>query len=94
MPPGRFRPNLHEIGHIDQITQEGRCFTIDNPEDYGGLTGGAQVAVLRYSGETGAVVKQQGTITAVDHDGDRFAVTGLQADQEDLLQEGMSVYLN
>jgi hypothetical protein len=51
------------------------------------------VAVLRYSVETGAVVKVQGTVTSVDQAGARFAVTGSQTDQEDLLREGAPVYL-
>ena len=78
----RPAPYANPIGHIRQLTQEGRCFTIDNPEDYGGLTVGAQVAALRYSGETGAVVKVQGTVTAVDQARAKFSITGPQADQE------------
>ena len=86
-------PYVNPIGHIDQITQDGSRFTFDNPEDSGGLTAGTRVAVLRYSVETGAVVKQQGTVTAVDQAGARFAVTGPWANQEDLLREGAPVYL-
>ena len=86
-------PYANPIGHIDQITQDGFRFTIANPEDSGGLTAGTRVAVLRYSVETGAVVKVQGTITAVDHAGAEFTVTGSQTDQENLLQEGAPVYL-
>ena len=78
----RPAPYANPVGHIDQLTQEGRCFTIDNPEDYGGLTGGAQVAALRYNVETGAVVKVQGTVTAVDQARAKFSITGPQADQE------------
>ena len=59
-------PYVNPIGHIDQLTQEGFGFTIDNPESSGCLTAGARVAALRYSVETGAVVKVQGTVTAVD----------------------------
>ena len=40
------------------------------------MTAGARVAALRHSVETGAVVKVQGTVTAVDQAGARFAVTG------------------
>ena len=86
-------PYANPIGHIDQITQEGYLFAFDNQEDYGALTVGARVAVLRYSRETGAIVKVEGTITAVDHAGARFAVTGSQTGQEDLLREGAPVYL-
>ncbi len=67
---------MNPIGYIDQITQEGSRFTIDSPEGSGGLTAGTRVAVLRYSVETGAVVKVQGTVTAVDQARTRFAVTG------------------
>ena len=45
------------------------------------------MAVLRHSVETGAVVKVQGTVTAVDQAGARFAVTGPWANQEDLLKD-------
>ena len=84
---------MNPIGYIDQITQEGSRFTIDRPEGSGGLTAGTRVAVLRYSVETGAVVKVQGTVTAVDQARTRFAVTGPWANQEDLLREGAPVYL-
>ena len=43
--------------------------------------------------ETGAVVKAQGTVTAVDQAGARLAVTGPWANQEDLRREGTPVYL-
>ena len=75
-------PYVNPIGHIDQLTQEGFGFTIDNPESSGCLRSGSRVAALRYSMETGAVVKVQGTVTAVDHDRAKFSVTGPQADQE------------
>ena len=58
-----------------------------NPEDSGGLTAGARAAVLRHSVETGAVVKVQGTVTAVDQAGAKSAVTGPWANQEDLLKD-------
>ena len=45
------------------------------------------MAALRHSVETGAVVKVQGTVTAVDQAGARFAVTGPWANQEDLLKD-------
>ena len=45
------------------------------------------MAVLRHSVETGAVVKVQGTITAVDQAGAKSAVTGPWANQEDLLKD-------
>jgi hypothetical protein len=83
-------PYANPTGRIDwitQITQDGSRFIIDNPEDSGGLTAGARVAVLRHSVETGAVVKVQGTVTAVDQAGARFAVTGPWANQEDLLKD-------
>jgi hypothetical protein len=51
------------------------------------------VAVLRYSVETGAVVKVQATVTAVDQARARFDVTGPWANQEDLRREGAPVYL-
>ena len=86
-------PYTNPIGHIDQLTQDGCGFTIDNPEGFDALTVGAQVAALRYSGKTGAVVKVQGTVTAVDQARSRFAVTGPCADQEDLLRKGAPVYL-
>ena len=50
-------PYANPIGHIGQITQERSGFAFDNPEDSGGLTAGARVAVLRRSVETGTVVK-------------------------------------
>ena len=87
----RPAPYANPIGHVDQITQDGFRFTIANPEDSGCMTAGARVAVLRYSRETGAVVKVQGTVTAVDQAGAKFAVTG--PDQEDLLREGAPVHL-
>ena len=86
-------PDANPIGHIDQITQDGSRFAFDNPDGLGAPTAGAQVAVLRYSRETGAIVKVEGTITAVDHAGSEFAVTGSQTGQEDLLREGAPVYL-
>ena len=49
--------------------------------------------VLRHSVETGAVVKVQGTVTAVAQAWARFAVTGPWANQDDLLREGAPVYL-
>ena len=45
------------------------------------------MAVLRDSVETGAVVKVQGTVTAVDQAGAKSAVTGPWANQEDLLKD-------
>ena len=45
------------------------------------------MAALRHFVETGAVVKVQGTVTAVDQAGARFAVTGPWANQEDLLKD-------
>ena len=39
------------------------------------------------------LVKVQGTVTAVDQAGAKFAVTGPWANQEDLLWEGAPVYL-
>ena len=86
-------PYVNPIGHIDQITQDRFGFTFDNPEDSRALTVGTQVTALRYSVETGAVVKVQGTVTAVDQAGAKFAGTGPQAGQEDLLREGTLVYL-
>ena len=86
----RPAPYANPIGHIDQITQitqEGSGFTIANPEDSGGLTAGARAAVLGHSVETGAVVRVQGTVTAVDQARARFAVTGPWANQEDLLKD-------
>ena len=83
----RPAPYANPIGHIDQITQDGSRFIIDNPEDSGGLTAGARAAALRHSVETGAVVKVQGTVTAVDQAGAKSAVTGPWANQEDLLKE-------
>ena len=83
-------PYANPTGRIDwitQITQDGSRFIIDNPEDSGGLTAGARVAVLRHSVETGAVVKVQGTVTAVDQAGVKSAVTGPWANQEDLLKD-------
>ena len=65
-------PYANPTGRIDwitQITQEGSRFIIDNPEDSGGLTAGARAAALRHCVETGAVVKVQGTVTAVDQPG-------------------------
>ena len=56
-------------------------------EPSGGLTAGARVAVLRHCVETGAVVKVQGTVTAVDQAGAKSAVTGPWANQEDLLKD-------
>ena len=64
-----------------------------NPEDSGYLTAGARAAALRHSVETGAVVKVQGTVTAVNQAGAKFAVTGPSANQEDLRREGAPVYL-
>ena len=86
-------PYTNPIGHIDQITQDGSRFAFDNPEGLGAPTAGARVAVLRYSRETGAVVKVEGTITSVNHAGAEFTVTGSQTRQEDLLREGAPVYL-
>ena len=43
--------------------------------------------------ETGTVVKVQGTVTAVDQAGAKFAVTGPWDNHEDLLPEGAPVYL-
>ena len=43
--------------------------------------------MLRHSVETGAVVKVQGTVTAVDQAGAKSAVTGPWANQEDLLKD-------
>ena len=85
-------PYTNPIGYIE-LTQDGYGSTTDNPEDSGGLTVGAQVAVLRYNGETGTVIKVQGTVMAVDQVRAEFAVTGPQTDQEDLLREGTPVYL-
>ena len=51
------------------------------------------MAVLRHSVETGAVVKVQGTVTAVDQARAKFAVTGPWANQEGLLRQGAPVYL-
>ena len=43
--------------------------------------------MLRHSVETGAVVRVQGTVTAVDQAGAKSAVTGAWANQEDLLKD-------
>ena len=43
--------------------------------------------MLRHCVETGAVVKVQGTLTAVDQAGAKSAVTGPWANQEDLLKD-------
>ena len=80
-------PYANPIDQIDPITQDGSRFITDNPEDSGGLTAGARAAVLRHSVETGAVVKVQGTVTAVDQAGAKSAVTGPWANQEDLLKD-------
>ena len=83
-------PYANPTGRIDwitQITQDGSRFIIDNPEDSGGLTAGARAAVLSHSVETGAVVKVQGNVTAVDQARAKFAVTGPWANQEDLLKD-------
>ena len=92
----RPAPYANPVGHVDQITQitqEASGFTFDNPEGFDALTAGARVAVLRHSVETGAVVKVQGTVTAVDQARAKSAVTGPWANQEDLLREGAPVYL-
>ena len=89
----RPAPYANPIGQVDQITQEGSGFTFDNLEGFDALTAGARVAVLRHSVETGAVVKVQGTVTAVDQARAKSAVTGPWANQEDLLREGAPVYL-
>ena len=86
----RPAPYANPVGHLDwitQITQDGSGFTIANPEDSGGLTAGARAAALRHCVETGAVVKVQGTVTAVDQAGAKSAVTGPWANQEDLLKD-------
>ena len=83
-------PYANPTGRIDwitQIAQEGSRFIIDNPEDSGGLTAGARAAALGHSVETGAVVKVQGTVTAVDQAGAKSAVTGPWANQEELLKD-------
>ena len=83
-------PYANPTGRIDwitQITQEGSRFIIDNPEGSGGQAAGARAASLRHCVETGAVVKVQGTVTAVDQARAKSAVPGPWANREDLLKD-------
>ena len=87
-------PYANPVGHIDQLTQDGFSFTISQP-------GGLRRPDRRRPGGGAAPLRgdrrhRQG---AGNRDrrgpgrGQRFAVTGPWANQEDLLREGAPVHL-